>query len=269
MRRARVLWSAALAGVLVVTVAGCGSDDSGGSSTTSSRASTSSESLTGTRWQLRDASDLPTNGVAVTAEFADGTMSGSSGCNTYRASYTTEGSDLTIGPDIATTQIACEAGPGQVETAYLQRLPRVRSYEIDGRSMVLRDAEGAALLVYGAVDGGSVILGSWVATGYYTGSAIQSVAGDTELTATFEGTRLSGDGGCNGFSGSFETTGDSISIGPLASTMRACADPELQTQEQQYLAALELASTFRVTGDRLELVREDGGFAATFERAAD
>ncbi len=54
---------------------------------------------------------------------------------------------------------------------------------------------------------------------------------------------------------------DDISIGPLASTMKACTDDALQTQEQHYLAALQLAKTYRIRGDQLELQREGGTIA--------
>ena len=56
-----------------------------------------------------------------------------------------------------------------------------------------------------------------------------------------------------------------IEIGPLASTMMACVDAALSTQEQQYLEALQLATSYRVTGARLELLRDGGTIAATFE----
>jgi heat shock protein HslJ len=46
----------------------------------------------------------------------------------------------------------------------------------------------------------------------------------------------------------------------------ACTDPARSTQEQQYLDALELARTFSATGDRLDLVRQDGGLAVTLQR---
>jgi heat shock protein HslJ len=59
----------------------------------------------------------------------------------------------------------------------------------------------------------------------------------------------------------------SISIGPLASTLRACADPALDTQEQQYLAALQLAASFQAAGNRLDLMRADGGIAVSFVAA--
>jgi putative lipoprotein len=78
---------------------------------------------------------------------------------------------------------------------------------------------------------------------------------------------VSGDTGCNRFSGSYTVDGQNITIGPLASTRAACPDEELQQQETDFLAALELATTFQVTGDRLDLFREGGTYAATLERA--
>ena len=59
----------------------------------------------------------------------------------------------------------------------------------------------------------------------------------------------------------------SIHIGPLAATLRACADSALNDQETRYLAALQLAARYRVTGSRLTLYRPGGTIAATFQRA--
>jgi heat shock protein HslJ len=60
---------------------------------------------------------------------------------------------------------------------------------------------------------------------------------------------------------------DRIALGPIRSTRRACADPAVGEQEQQDLAALELATTYQVTGDVLTLFRPGGTIAATFNRA--
>ena len=60
---------------------------------------------------------------------------------------------------------------------------------------------------------------------------------------------------------------DSIALGPFAATLRACADPAIGTQEQQYLAALELAKTYQVTGNQLTLFRDGGTIAVTAQRA--
>jgi heat shock protein HslJ len=254
---------AAGVGLVLVVVAACGSDGSDDSGS-----STSETPLAGTHWLLQDTEELPTEGVSVTAEFVDGRVGGSSGCNTYNAPYVVDHPSLTIGPDIAGTLMACGAGPSSVEAAYLAALPKVREYSIAATTLELFDAEGETLLEYAAVDGGTAILGGWTATSYYTGTSVQSVAIGSNLTVDFDAEEVSGDGGCNTFGGPYEAGKRSIEMGPFRSTLKACADPELQAQEQQFLAALELADTFRVTGDQLQLFRAGGGIAATFVRTA-
>jgi heat shock protein HslJ len=255
---------AAIVGLLLIAMAGCGSD----SSDDSKSPPTSATTLVGPHWLLQDGAGVSTGGVSVTAEFADGRVGGSSGCNTYNAAYVVDGDNLTIGPDITSTRLACEPGPAAVEAAYLERLPKVSRYEIDGTTLKLLDAGGETVLEYEAVKGDTAILGTWTATSFYAGNSVQSVAVGSTLTADFGAEEVSGDGGCNRFSGPYEAGQRSIKLGPLASTLKACADPALQTQEQQYLNALDLAATFRVTGDQLELFRDDGGIAATFVRPA-
>ncbi|WP_405490666.1 META domain-containing protein [Streptomyces sp. NBC_00096] len=64
------------------------------------------------------ASSLPAGaeGRARFALAADGTASGSLGCNRFDAKATVEGNRLTFGP-LTTTRMACEGGPGEVERA--------------------------------------------------------------------------------------------------------------------------------------------------------
>jgi heat shock protein HslJ len=76
---------------------------------------------------------------------------------------------------------------------------------------------------------------------------------------------VTGNAGCNSFSGPYNTNGGTTRIGPLISTRAACATGELQKQEDDYLAALQLATTFQVTGNRLDLFRPGGTYAATLE----
>jgi len=86
------------------------------------------------------------------------------------------------------------------------------------------------------------------------------------VTARFTKDAVSGNGGCNQYSGPATLTGTTVALGPFAGTLKACPDPA-GTQEQQYLAALELARTWEVVGNRLTLFRDGGTIAATFERA--
>ena len=134
--------------------------------------------------------------------------------------------------------------------------------------LTLNNGDGDALLVFDASVGAEAIVGSWTVTSYYSGNAITSVLGDATLTADFadDGT-LSGNAGCNDYNGPYEIDGDSISIGPLAGTRMACASEELSQQETDFLAALELATSFMVTGDRLDLLRDGGTIAVTLQGA--
>jgi heat shock protein HslJ len=74
----------------------------------------------------------------------------------------------------------------------------------------------------------------------------------TQLTAEFSGDRISGSGGCNRFMGGFQTQGEQLSIGPLASTFKACEESILD-QEIRYLKALEGAERYEVNGQELTI----------------
>lgn len=254
--------------VLVVLVLGglltaCSGGGGKGSSTSSGQAD-----ITGVQWVLDSAVLVRgARDVVVTAQFADGRISGDSGCNRYFATYTAKPAtgSMRIGP-VGGTRMACPGTAGEVEQAYLAALANVQQYRATHDSLRLTDAGGKVLLRFSATDGAQAIRGEWEVTSYYTGDALVSPIAGTSLTAKFDGKQVSGDAGCNTFSGPYTVDGEAITIGPLASTLRACADSALDAQGTKYLQALALAKTFAVAGDRLDLFREDGGFAASFTK---
>lgn len=67
-----------------------------------------------------------------------------------------------------------------------------------------------------------------------------------------------GSTGCNQFHGPYQQTGDSLHIGPLASTLSACLDPEMNGQEAAFLDALARTASFHVSGDTLTVFGESG-----------
>ena len=91
-----------------------------------------------------DAVSSPLPGTELTASFgADGTLTGSGGCNTYTAAFTTDRGDIEIDSPAATRK-ACAAPEGvmEQEAAYLAALPAAVSYRVDGDSLALLDADG-------------------------------------------------------------------------------------------------------------------------------
>jgi heat shock protein HslJ len=86
----------------------------------------------------------------ITAELTDGTISGSSACNTYSASYDLDGTALTLGP-IASTLMACaDEEVNQREAEFLAALQNIASYEIVRSNLTLFDAEGSILITFSA-----------------------------------------------------------------------------------------------------------------------
>jgi heat shock protein HslJ len=68
--------------------------------------------------------------------------------------------------------------------------------------------------------------------------------------------RAAGKGGCNQYSGPYQTTGNSISFGTMISSMMAC-DGAIMEREQAYLALLARVSSFEVRNNA-ELILSAG-----------
>ena len=103
----------------------------------------------------------------------------------------------------------------------------------------------------------------------YPPHAIVGVINGTRPTTTFtSGGTLTGSAGVNEYKSTYQSQGRGISIAqPTLTTNNTSADPAITQQEKDFLAALHLAASYDVKGNRLDLLRADGGFAATFELA--
>lgn len=228
--------------------------------------------LEGTGWTLLSydeggsATDVPA-GVSVTARFSDGRVSGVSGCNRYTAEYTVAGETLEIGP-VAGTLMACPEPAGSVETAYLAALARTATFQTTGSELALTDADGQTVLTFAEANEPTLVGATWSATGVNNGQeAVVSMVAGTEVTAEFadDGT-VSGSGGCNTYTGTYTAEGEALTVGPLATTLTACSEPEgVEQQEAQFLAAMERATTYRVEGTTLELRDDEGALQVSFQ----
>lgn len=79
-------------------------------------------------------------------------------------------------------------------------------------------------------------------------------------------TQVSGHGGCNGFGGSLSIDGNNLRIGPLVSTMMACVEVNLQTQEGSLLQALEQVRSYQQTANNLNLLDAQGTIIVSLAR---
>lgn len=80
------------------------------------------------------------------------------------------------------------------------------------------------------------------------------------ITADFSNDgRVSGDAGCNGYSGPLIQDGRKVQFGELLSTRRACVDDGRQRQETRLLDIMQGSATLQLNRGRLT-VRADEGY---------
>jgi heat shock protein HslJ len=112
--------------------------------------------LNGTKWMLvaYGAADRPEAVLPeteITAEFHDGQLTGSAGCNQYSSSYEQNGSELTTGA-VASTRIGCEPPINEQEMRVLQGLETAVSFEISNDTLTIQHENGVLVFVAAAAD---------------------------------------------------------------------------------------------------------------------
>ena len=78
--------------------------------------------------------------------------------------------------------------------------------------------------------------------------------------------QVSGDGGCNGYGGGITIDGANLRIGPLVSTLMACAEPGIQDQETALHQQFELVRSYQQTESHLNLLDAEGNVVITMAR---
>jgi heat shock protein HslJ len=150
----------------------------------------------------------------------------------------------------------------------LRDLGQVVSYVSSGDILILNMRIDSGNMVFSGQPPASLTGSTWRALSYNNGrGAVTSVISGTILTTLFgaDGT-VSGSSGCNTYNGPYTVSGSSITIGPLASTRRACAADEANAQEQAFLAALGASTRYMLVGDRLTLRNDDGATQVEYVR---
>lgn len=126
-----------------------------------------------------------------------------------------------------------------------------------------------AMLVLTACAGGSPasIEGGWKLVSYGPPGppANQiSAAPEVETSIEFKDGQMSGNVGCNGFGGEYTVDGDTITFGPVMSTMMYCE--AVAVQESSTLAVFQETAGFVLDGDTLTITSADGAMSIVLAR---
>jgi heat shock protein HslJ len=108
--------------------------------------------LNGTSWRLvaygaPDRAEAVLPGTEITADFLDGQLTGSAGCNQYFTTYEQSGSALTTGA-VASTRIGCTPEVNEQELRVLQGLETAVSFEVSNDTLTIQHGNG--VLVFAA-----------------------------------------------------------------------------------------------------------------------
>jgi heat shock protein HslJ len=223
--------------------------------------------LDGTSWVLVALNgDSPLEGTTITAEFAEGEISGSSGCNSYFGSYTLNGNGLEFGM-MGMTEMACMEPQGvmEQESAYLETLRSITQVRLAGDQLEMMDESGDVVLRFERqeeptpVDPASLERTPWALESFIEGGTVTSLIAGTTITLELNAGRMTGSAGCNNYGGSYTIEDDELTVNELVWTEMACMEPEgLMDQEQRYLSILSNATRLELEGNQLTLRTPDG-----------
>jgi len=227
-------------------------------------------SLEDTSWVLEELYGKPALSIStVTLNLNGDTITGNDGCNHYGGSYTSTGDAFSIGEDLMGTLMACEETIMTQASDYTSALRKASKYSISDNRLHLLDENGNSLAIF---KGQSQELAgtSWLATfvntessdGVVTSSSIQ--AAQQTLSFATDG-KISGNAGCNDYFANYEAKGKDLSISTIGSTKMFCGDG-LMAEESAFLAALEKANTYRITGGSLQIFASDGNTLISFSQ---
>jgi len=148
---------------LVPIVGGCSSED---------------RTLNGTSWRLSEwtLSSLDPADFTITAQFADGTVSGSSGVNLYSGPAKLGPGDAFSVGQVSATEMAGDEAAMRAESAYLTLLRAAESYKTADGKLTLFDGGGNESLIFEAAE-------SQDASDAATGIAAVKDRHETELMA--------------------------------------------------------------------------------------
>ncbi len=148
MKRPLIVVAATVAVALVVSVIVLIAQPAGSHAATP--ATLAGHSWTLTRLVVDGDEKILSSASPITLNFQaqDQALSGSSGCNTYGASYTLTGNQIHI-TEMRSTLVFCEdAGVMDLEFAYTQALQRAESIRIDGDTLTMEGANGQIFMTF-------------------------------------------------------------------------------------------------------------------------
>ena len=229
-------------------------------------ASAQSLHIDGRQWKLIELNGSPVGTSNAYLQFDGGQtrVSGNAGCNRMFGVVEIRGRQIVFS-NIGTTRMACVAPLSQKsETAFLSRLKNVDRFRLSENTLEMMVGRRVALRFEAPVkqkpedpsDAVQLEDKKWMLESI--GSSGVSKTGRTAFLV-FDNAKGSagGNSSCNVFGGSYSSTGGTLKITEIISTMRACVEDERMDIERQFLDGLRETNRFNIRNGKLMLYRND------------
>ncbi len=226
------------------------------------------QGVAGTEWQLDslfggDSATPTAPGSQPTLAFASNRYLGFGGCNWYQGMFVLQGANglQFNAPATTTPRLAINSPVSVQEATLIPMLTNIAKYEIKDGKLRLLMGDGTLLLTFTQLQPLPLEATPWMLNFYFSPSTAiwtPPLVG-TAPTLRFEGGQVSGNTGCNDFTGKYDLQGDQLKISNLAATKKTCDQPNgIMTQEQTYLSTLESATTLQKFPRTVQLLGSDG-----------
>ena len=189
----------------------------------------------------------------ITLSFEADSLSANAGCNTMNGGYTITDGALEV-DTMATTMMGCADDLMAQDTWLSEFLTSNPTIGLEGTALTL--AGDDATITLAEVEDTELAGTTWVVTGTVATEAVSSVPAEAEASLTITDGTVAVNTGCNTGSGGVEVAENTLTFGPIATTMRACSD-ELMQLEAAVLAVLQGEVSYEIDGPSLSL-RSDG-----------
>lgn len=203
---------------------------------------------------------------------ADGSITGSAGCNYYNASFTRDGDTVSVAVPTSTRMVCASDVAMAQENAFLSALTRVNT--IDEQEITLTLSGEGVEMIFVSLE--LLATRSWLVTELRNeeGEIVEPLS-DSAITANFDilDMEVSGLDGCRNYSAGFNIQGDLVIIEPPVVSPtgvgRIACEPgnEAAVQGQAYLAALEEARLYNLTQESFQLFNENHELLVSFTPA--
>jgi len=217
-------------------------------------------SLGGRTFLSSESTHALVDGTRVRLEFRDDELRAHAGCNHLFGEVTSTADGVLSVGQMGGTEMGCDPDLHAQDEWLVAFLTSEPAWSLDGDTLTLTgETDTLVLLDREVADPDRPLEGTtWTVDGIIEGDAVSSVPQGAAATLTIADGRISGEAGCNSFSGPVEIRDGEIVITGLESTLKACEDARGELEEAVFAVLGAERIGYEIEAARLTLTGDGG-----------